>query len=174
MYTMPRSNYLRRSLLTGPARSFSTTVDPADHKRRVENELRELGSTRRGLWRLSSRYLPHIIHPDERLGGVIYGRCDEGSVMLVATDKRVIFLDKKPLFINTDEITYDVVSGITSSRVGLVSTVVLHTRVRDYRIRTFNHDCARQFVAFIESRCLEHQYNAGQNFIFTPTPRYRD
>ncbi len=158
MYTLPSSNYLRRSMMVDHGRTSPPAVtDPHSHEKRIKQELQALGVSRFGLWRLESRYLPHIIHSDERLEGVVYGRHEDGSVMLVATDRRVIFLDKKPLFIDKDEITYDVVSGVSYSSVGFGATVTLHTRVKDYSIRTFNQKTAEQFVHYIEYRCLEHK-----------------
>lgn len=55
------------------------------------------------------RYLPEIIHDDEHIKGAWYGRYENGSAMLVATDHQVIFLDRMPLFTASDELT---ISGI--------------------------------------------------------------
>lgn len=134
-----------------------TYIDKAAHRRRVSDELRQAGVSRLGLLRMESRYLPQVIHPDEHIDGVVYGHSDEGSVMLVATDRRVIFLDKKPLFINKDQISYYVVTGVKFSHAGPGTTVILHTRIKDYTIHSLNQKAAEKFVKLIESRCLEHQ-----------------
>jgi Bacterial PH domain len=154
MYALPRSHYLRRSLLVN-SRPLSTTPKPLSHEQRIKNELKAVGVSRYGIWMSESRYLPHVIHPDEHIGGVVYGYHADGLVMLVATDRRVIFLDKKPLFINEDEFSYMSISGVSHSHLGIGSTVKLHTRIRDYSIRTFNEQCADTFVTYIESQSLE-------------------
>ncbi len=133
-------------------------------KTRILSELKKLGVGRYGLLRLSSRYLPKVIHPFEHIQAVVYGRNREGSVMLVATDSRIIYLDKKPMFINYDEVTYDVVAGVTYGHVGLSSTVNLHTRMGDYKMKTINTRCADRFVNYIEWRCL------GQIRLSNPMP----
>lgn len=136
------------------------TLTPAQnkaHKLRVQNDLRRLGVSKFGMLHLESRYLPTIIHPTEQIGGVVYGRSNKNYVMLVATDRRVLFLDKKMLFVSRDEATYDVVSGVSYSHAGPSSIVTLHTRIRDYSIRTYNQRCADSFVRYIESRVLEHK-----------------
>ncbi len=157
MYALPRSNYLRRGLLVNDERQAQIMkANPVSHSERIKNELTALGVTKYGLLKMESRYLPHIIHKDEHIGGVVYGRNEEGSVMLVATDRRVIYLDKKPMFVNEDELTYDVVSGVNFSRAGVGSVVILHTKVKNYSMRTLNQTCAEGFVEYIESRCLEH------------------
>jgi hypothetical protein len=69
------------------------------HRLRVMKELKYAGMSAYGLMKMASLYLPKIIHKNETIHGVVYGRGADkiGSVMLVATDKRILFLDKKPL-----------------------------------------------------------------------------
>lgn len=159
-----RGNHLLRDFLTinevgKPAHVSSIGLHT--HKNRIRSELRKAGVTPWGLLLSESRYLPQVIHPDEHIGGVVYGRHEAGTVMLIATDRRVIFLDKKPLFINEDDLTYDVVSGVSFGHAGIGSTVALHTRIKDYTIRTLNSRAAERFVQFIELRCLEHTLNGA-------------
>lgn len=123
-----------------------------EHKKRVINELKKAGVTKYGLLHSESRYLPQIIHEDEHIGGVVYGRYGIDFVMLVATDKRAIYLMKKPFYSKVDELTYDVVSGVKNSSTVLFSTVTLHTKVNDYIIKFVNPTCANRFVKFIEER----------------------
>ena len=158
MYTLPRQNYLKQSFRANHSKQLPAAAP--------NHFIRELGVMQRlkilrvslfGLWSSEGRYLPKIIHPSEQIEGVVYGRSTDGLVMLVATDRRVIYLDKKLLFVNEDEITYDVVSGVSYGHVGLGSTVSLHTRVKDYKIKTYNEKSAKTFVEAIESRCVEHK-----------------
>ncbi len=124
-----------------------------NHKKRITQELREAGMTSYGLLKMETNKLPSIIHLDEHIGGVVYGRTTGdkvGSAMLIATDKRIIFLDVKPLFTTLDEVSYFVVSGIKENYAGPFAGVVLHTKVRDYGLRFVNRNCARQFVTYIE------------------------
>ena len=125
------------------------------HKERVISELKVAGITRYGLAKMESKSLPAIIHPEEHIGGVVYGQSSAGSVMLIATDRRIIYLDRKPFFRSMDELTYDVVSGIKVDRSGLFSSIVLHTRVKDFELRFVNPKCVRIFSKYIESSRLE-------------------
>lgn len=121
-----------------------------------------------GKIKLESDYLPNIIHENEHIMGVAYGRVlkDEkpsftklvftgDSAMLVATDRRVIYLDRKPAFSYSDEITYDVVAGVTYSEQGLFASLTLHTRLGDYVLRYVNEKSAKKFVEYIKKRRLE-------------------
>jgi hypothetical protein len=83
--------------------------------------------------------------------------------MLVATDKRIIFLDKKPLFVTEDEVNFNSVTGISLGTGGLGSTVCLHTRVADYHIKTYSSKSAANFVSYLEQRVLEYSSKEAKN-----------
>lgn len=133
------------------------------HAERVRQELKQVGVTGYGLLKSESTYLPTLIHEDEHIGGAINGRTADGSVMLIATDHRIIFLDRKPLFTTMDELTYDVVSGVKLSKVGFFTSVTLHTRVTEYALKYVNINCANNFVKYIEERRLEKDSNDQAN-----------
>jgi len=122
------------------------------HTKRINSQLRDAGMTNYGFIKLETSYLPEIIHVDEKIEAVVYGLLSESfdSVMLVATDKRLLFVDCKPIYKNYDEITYEVVAGVNISIVGPFSSIVLHTRVRDFALRYVNIACARNFAKYIE------------------------
>lgn len=130
----------------------------------IINELKSVGVTRHGLSKPESKELPRILHDDEHIKGVIYGRSEaNNSAMLVATDHRVLFLDNQFLFKTIDELSYDVVSGVSSSVSGPLTSVTLHTRVTDYHLRYVNATCAEIFIKYIENKRLEVNPNNQQN-----------
>ena len=122
------------------------------HYERVRGELKAAGMTTYGFFKLATDHLPELIHEDEHIKGVVYGRLQGkfDSAMLVATDKRIVFVDYKPFYKNADEITYEVVSGVKLTVIGLFAGVVLHTRVKDYALRFVNINCAEIFTHYIE------------------------
>jgi general stress protein 26 len=123
-----------------------------EHTQRINAELKAAGMSNYGLIKLDTSYLPKIIHKNEHIKGVVYGRIDKtiDAGMLVATDMRVIFLDCKPFYKNWDEITYEVVAGVKTTFIGPFAGVVLHTRVKDYTLRFVNIKCAKIFDKYIE------------------------
>ena len=158
MYMLPTSNYIQRNLQANHSRvQEQMQIDPKTHQARVLQELKNLGVSRSGLSSMESRYLPSIIHADEQLCGVVYGHHQAGFAMLVATDRRIVFLDKKPLFVDQDDIAYGVVAGVSYGHAGLGSTVTLHTRIKDYAIQTFNKKSAEGFVRYMEQR-IEYSF----------------
>jgi nitroimidazol reductase NimA-like FMN-containing flavoprotein (pyridoxamine 5'-phosphate oxidase superfamily) len=133
-----------------------------DHKRRVKKELLSAGLTRYSLTKNETRRLPQVIHDDEHIGAAINGRSATGAVMLVATDKRLLFLDCKSFYSSIDEISYDVVSGVMHHTQGLFSNIIVHTRVGEYNLRFVNNKQANKFVNYLESKQLE-QSNSVRN-----------
>lgn len=123
-----------------------------EHAKRINRELVKAGVTIYGLLKAESRYLPRVIHENERVEAVIYGQHHDSSAMLVATDHRIIYLDKKPMATFMDEVTYDVVSGIELDVHTFFATVTLHTAVANYEIRYANIHCADTFTRFIEDQ----------------------
>lgn len=130
------------------------------HKNRVVSEAREAGVTRYGFTKFSVRYLPKVIHENEHIHGLVYGRYREengpslNEGLLVATEFRVIFIDHKPGFTKTDELGYHIVSGVETS-TALFSAVTLHTRIGDYELRFINKKCGRKFIEYVEQRKIE-------------------
>jgi len=128
----------------------------------LRDKLKAVGVGAVGLHTGEVRELAKVLHADESIGGVVYGKYTGGIAWLIATDKRVIFLDKKVFFTTMDELTYDVVSGVKSSHAGVFASIILHTRVHDYAMNYVVPKCAQIFVKFIEGRRLESgSYNVA-------------
>jgi general stress protein 26 len=126
------------------------------HEKRIKQELRAVGISGYGLRKAEGRYLPQLIHDDEHIKAAVYGRTDAGSAMLIATDRRVLYIDKKPFMTISDEISYEVVGGVGISReASLFVGVTLHTRMGDYAVRFVNPKSAKTFEQYIGMVRLE-------------------
>lgn len=123
----------------------------------VIRELSKAGVTAYGLMKSESRYLPRILHSGEHIHAVVYGQHNDSSAMLIATDERVIYLDKKLMSVFIDEVTYDVVSGIELDIHTFFATVTLHTAVANYQIRYANIRCADNFADYIEEQRVRRE-----------------
>ena len=129
--------------------------DYKSERDRIYAELRVAGANKYDMKLPENSYLVTIIRSDEHIMAAVYGKYSKGRGVLVATDKRVLFLDKKPLFLHHDEISFDVISGVTYTNVLFSGTVTLHTRLGDYSLRTFNRRAASKFMNYIDVACLQ-------------------
>lgn len=145
---------------------------------RVRQELREVNVTAFGRTKFASRFLPKILHEDEHIKAAVYGRygADDGpnwnEGMLVATDHRILFLDRKPGFDTVDELTYDIISGVKKVRSWPFASMTLHTRIKDYTIRFANQRCIDTFMRYVEVRRLEPvNYYGTRNWFVHDQPK---
>ena len=141
-------------------------------KAEVLTSLRLLGADEYDLLLPETHCLPRILKSGETIFGALYGRYHKGAKklisrgLLVITDLRIILIDKKPLFEQIDDITFDVVSGIDYGQVGPIATVALHTRLGDVVMRTFNRQCGRQFVQAVQD--MLYHYRQGHLYGYYP------
>jgi hypothetical protein len=74
MYIRPNQHLIRRTYpAKDTARRRSQLNNSTVHRTRVLHELRRLGVSHFGMRTTEAKYLPRIIHREERLGGVLYG-----------------------------------------------------------------------------------------------------
>lgn len=132
------------------------TVDE-DHVARVKQELIAAGINNYGLLKAETRHLPSVIHEDEHIGAVIYGRAENAGGMIVATERRLLYLDHKLFFKKTEEISYDVVSGVSYNKQGAYAAVTVHTRLGDFTLRFVTNKTATRFVHYIENIQIERE-----------------
>jgi len=162
--------------MTDRLRDFAKRTTPQTHHfrddmpvpiailRHVKEELRQRGAAAYDLWLPETNYLPHLLHPDEHIMGSVYGKYKDGRGVLIATDQRILFIDKKPLFMHVDELSFMIIGGVTFSQAAFMGYVTLHTRLGDYKLRTFNFKNAANFVDYIETKCLQHAEEQGDKF----------
>jgi hypothetical protein len=144
-----------------------STANTAAHKElleRVKGELKLRGATPYDLWLPETHYLPHLLHKNEHIMGSVYGKYKDGKGALIATDQRVLFLDKKPMFMHVDELTFMIIGGVTFTKSLFTGYVTLHSRLGDYKLRTFNFKNAINFIDYIEAKCLQQAYPLGDKF----------
>lgn len=138
-------------------------VTHKQHVQRIHQELRAAGATAYGVSKFASKHLPAVIFENEHIEAVVYGRygTEKGlgilgmiEGMLVATDHRVIFLDRKPGYTSVDEMTYYAITGVQRVTASIFSAVTLFTRTGNYTLRFANNRCAQHFVRRIEMHHL--------------------
>ncbi len=127
------------------------------HSDRIKEELRRAGVSSYGMRKFSIRYLPKIIDKDEHIRGVVYGRYTDSmgtlkynAGSLVATDKRVMFIDHKPGLTIRNDLIFESITGV-KLLTAIFSNVTLYTKQGDFNLRFVNPNCAKIFVKYIES-----------------------
>ncbi len=134
-------------------------MNQTTHAQRVRAELKQCGVSSIAIRRFTGRYLPKVIHEDEHIQAAVFGHHKQSEAlfgfaegMLVATDKRVIYVDHKPGFTTMDEVAYDVVSGVNVSSSGIYSSMTLFTKMGNYTVSYARLESIQRFADFIEKQ----------------------
>jgi hypothetical protein len=126
------------------------------HQERINQELLAAGATRTALYKPQLRKLHQTIHPDEHIAAVVYPNLGSGTAVLVATDRRILYIDRKPFSYVFDEFTYDIVSGVSFKQQGPLFTLLLHTPINHFVVHTTNRVAVQGFITCMEIRKIEH------------------
>lgn len=132
-----------------------------NHVERVKKELRDAGIAGISMARLSSGYVPKVIHSDEHIRAAVYGHRREAKGifgyevgLLIATDQRVLYIVHRPGFTTLDEMQYDLVSGVSLVNAGLFASITLHTSIANYVLSFVRPKSANHFVTTIEKTLI--------------------
>ena len=124
--------------------------------RNMIHSLKQLGARRYNLHLPEVKYIVSILNDNEVVMGIAFGKYNHsfenltGRGALVATNMRILLVDRKPLFDRYENIPYSIINGITYSHAPFGASIILETRAGDISILTFCTSCAKGFVKAVE------------------------
>lgn len=146
------------------------------HPSVINAQLSRLGVRPSRWFRAELRELEHILHNDEEIAAFATGRYFGGLAILVATDHRLILVDKKPMFLSVEDIRYDMISEINYSARLINSHITVftinkqHSFISSYR----NRIQLRHLTYFVQQRILSlHQNSSFQINAYDQQPSYQ-
>lgn len=130
----------------------------------IEEQLKKIGVNYRGWGRTEMGELPDVILPEEEIYECVNGIYEGGFALLVATNVRVLLIDKKPLrFLTVEDLRFDMISEIDYSRRLLAAQINISTGSKNLRFVSINQPRLRKLIghvqhcmADIKKRQLEH------------------
>ncbi len=128
----------------------------------VKQRLCALGASPYVLSRPEVSRLAKLMHPGEEVEAFIYGANSAGWGMLVATNLKLLFVNKRLMNLIVDEVSYPLVNSINHSFGPLSAKITLHTGPKVYDFRKVNRKCAGLFSAFIQGKLLENEAKAEE------------
>jgi hypothetical protein len=81
-------------------------------KKSINIQLQQIDSKFRVFGRTELKQLRRILDPGELINQCVYGHYQGGSGLLVATDRRVLLIDKRPFYLYVEDHSYDSVSRV--------------------------------------------------------------
>lgn len=124
--------------------------------------------------RAEIKELRRLLNPDEIVKQCAYGYYNGGSGILVATNERVLLIDKQPLYTNIEEMKYESIRGVECHQKSMQALISIHTSMKRLRFRSFSDARLKLMEDYITERALEAQNiiasNVTQEQSFTPKP----
>ena len=111
----------------------------------------KFGST---MWNQAEiRELPHILHEHEKIEECVNGFYEGGVALLVATDSRVLLIDKKPLnFLTVEDLRFDMINEIDYSHRLMGATISISTGSKNLKFSSMNQPRLRRFINTVQER----------------------
>lgn len=124
----------------------------------IQKQLKKLkfGGT---LWNQAElRELPHIIHENETISECVNGFYEGGVALLVATEMRVLLIDKKPLnYLTVEDLRFDMINEIDYSHRLMGASIIISTGSKTLRFSSFNQARLRRLINLVQEHMSQHK-----------------
>jgi hypothetical protein len=114
-------------------------------------EVRAQIGTSRLLLRKEIKELPNILWDNERVDKLVQGYYSGGRGILVATDKRLIFVDKRLFDLKVEDFPYDKISSIQYETGLLLGKITIFTSGNEAVIEKIMKPRAREFCEYVRA-----------------------
>jgi hypothetical protein len=122
----------------------------------IEARLSQLGFRVSRWFKPEIRELQHILMDNEKLVGCVAGRYFGGFALLVATENRVLLIDKKVPYLSIEDIRYDMISEIDFSARMYDATMTIFTFNKQHKFTTWKYKHQlREMTTYAQRRVLE-------------------
>lgn len=132
----------------------------------VYAQLKKLGITPK-FWGVAEvKELPHVLMDGEQIVGLINGRYEGGFAALVATNQRLLLIDKKPMYLTIEDVRYDMIAEVDYNARLMDSTVSIMTVNKCLRFTTIRQKPLRELTNYVQQsvmRLRQHQMQAEQH-----------
>src|ERR1700760_473511 len=109
------------------------------HMSIIEARLSQLGIKVSSLFRPEVQELQKVLMEGEEIVAAVPGRYFGGFALLAATNRRVILIDKKSMFLTVEIVPYDMVSEVNFNGRLLDASIVLFTVNKQHRFTCVKH-----------------------------------
>lgn len=120
----------------------------------VQQQLKALGVEITFWGRAEMRELQHILVPEEKITHCVMGRYEGGFALLTATDRRLLLIDKKPLYLTLEDVRYDMISEVDFSHRLMDATVNIHTVNKVLKFTSMRNGHLRRLTAYLQDRVM--------------------
>lgn len=113
--------------------------------------------------------LPNILLPDEQIYDLVNGFYEGGFALLVATDVRLLLIDKKPLnYLTVEDLRYDQINELDYSHRLMGAYITISSGSKTLKFRSYNQPRLRKVISHVQ-HCMaelkkkQSSHQEGQN-----------
>ena len=132
----------------------------------IEEQLKAIDADFHFWGRAEKHELRNILVEGEKITHCLNGRYEGGFAMLCATDRRLLLIDKKPLYLTLEDVRYDMISEVDFSHRLLDATVRICTVNKTVRFTSMKGAVLRKLTAYMQDKVMEirqHQLQPAQS-----------
>ncbi len=135
----------------------------------VEKQLKKVKFNLNGWGRTEARELPGIILPDEEIYEVVNGVYEGGFALAVATNVRLLLIDKKPFnYLTVEDLRFEMINEIDYSHRMLGAHISVSAGSKNLRFTSYNQRRLRKLISHVqhciaESRKMQSTHQESQN-----------
>jgi hypothetical protein len=130
----------------------------------ITAQLKKIGFSQHAWGRAEVRELPNIILPDEEIFECVNGTYEGGFALLVATDVRVLLIDKKPFnYLTVEDLRFDMINEIDYNHRAFGAYVDISTGNRELKFRSYNQPRLRKLINHVQHCMAESKKQQGRH-----------
>jgi hypothetical protein len=152
------------------------------HPSLIEARLDKLGFRASRWFRAEINELQHILMHDEEIVSLVCGRYFGSFALLVATDQRLLIIDKRVFFMTIEDIRYDMVSEIDFNMQVYTANMTVYTMNKTHKFSSIKYKGQmRELATYTQRRVWELRQmlsvdstpSAQAQTSFIPVPQLR-
>jgi hypothetical protein len=125
----------------------------------IEARVSQLGIKISSFYKPELRELSTILTDNEQIVGLVPGRYFGGYALMVATDHRLLLIDKRTFYLTVEDIHYDMISEIDFNVRLIDATLQIHTMNKQHRFtssRYKNH--LRRLTDYVQQQIIRKRH----------------
>ena len=118
--------------------------------------------------------LPNILMENENIEHVVVGRYSGGFALLVATNLRLLLVDKKLMFLNVEDVRYDMIAELDYGHQLIGATLHVRSFSKDLKFQAFNKLRLRTFTHFVQHKVMQMRQQLSEDTSKIPLQTFEE
>jgi hypothetical protein len=124
----------------------------------IEARMTQLGIKISSFFRPEIRELSTILTDNEKIVSLVPGRYFGGYALMVATDHRLLLIDKRTFYLTVEDIHYDMISEIDFNVRLIDASLQIHTMNKQHRFSTRYKNHLRRLTDYVQQQIIQKRH----------------